>query len=164
MSLNEIIDKVKSFDCKTVEITGGEPLVQQEVHDLMKELCDMEYNVMIETGGSLPIDKIDKRVNIIMDLKCPSSQMSDKNNYDNISLLKNTDEIKFVIGNREDYLWAREIITKYDLTNKVNVLMSPVFEKIENNDIASWILEDKLNIRFQIQLHKFIWDPQTRGV
>lgn len=164
LSVDEIISEVEKYECNLVEITGGEPLVQLEVHELMTKLCDMNFNVMIETGGSLPIDRIDKRARIIMDLKCPSSGMTEKNYYDNINFIKQTDEIKFVIGNREDYLWAKEIIPKYDLLQKVTVLMSPVFDKIENLELASWILEDNLNVRFQIQLHKYIWDPQTRGV
>jgi 7-carboxy-7-deazaguanine synthase len=164
MEINEIIDNVKDYGCRLVEITGGEPLVQENVHELMTELCDLGYEVMIETGGSLPIENIDKRVKIIMDFKTPYSKMAHKNRYENINYLKPEDEVKFVIGSREDYLWCREIISKYDLLNKFAVLMSPVFGEVDNLDLANWILDDKLNVRFQIQLHKYIWQPETRGV
>lgn len=164
-SVEEIINEVKSFGCRLVEITGGEPLVQENVHILMKQLCDMGYDVMIETGGSLPIELIDNRVKVIMDLKTPYSKMEKKNRYENINYLKPNDEVKFVIGSREDYDWARTILSKYDLVNKVKqVLFSPVFDKVENIDLAKWILDDKLNVRFQLQMHKYIWHPETRGV
>jgi len=166
IEIDEIIKQVKSFNCKLVEITGGEPLVQSNVTELMTKLCDCGFSVMIETGGSLPIENIDKRVKIIMDLKTPYSKMETKNRYENISYLKLIDEVKFVIGSREDYDWSKNIISKYSLTEKVSqVLMSPVFGEIENIDLAAWILEDKLNnVRFQIQMHKYIWHPETRGV
>lgn len=164
-TIEEIISEVESFDCKLVEITGGEPLVQENVHILMKKLCDLGHEVLIETGGSLPIDNIDKRVKIIMDLKTPYSKMEKKNRYENIQYLKPTDEVKFVIGSREDYDWAKELLKKYDLLNKVEqVLLSPVFDKVENLELAEWILKDKLNVRFQLQMHKYIWHPETRGV
>lgn len=163
--IHEIIDKVKSYGCKLVEITGGEPLVQENVHILMSTLCDLGYEVMLETSGSLPIENVDKRVKVIMDLKTPYSKMEKKNRYENIQYLKPNDEVKFVIGNREDYEWAKEILNKYDLVNKVEqVLFSPVFDKVENIELANWILEDKLNVRFQLQMHKYIWHPETRGV
>ena len=164
-TIEEIISEVESFGCKLVEITGGEPLVQENVHILMKKLCDLGHEVLIETGGSLPIDNIDKRVKIIMDLKTPYSKMEKKNRYENIQYLKPTDEIKFVIGSREDYDWVKELLKKYDLLNKVEqVLFSPVFDKVENIELAEWILQDKLNVRFQLQMHKYIWHPETRGV
>lgn len=164
MTIEEIIHEVKKYDCNLIEITGGEPLVQENVHLLLKQLSDSGYKVMIETGGSLPINVIDKRVRIIMDLKTPSSKMINKNLYENISYLKPGDEVKFVIGNREDYDWAKEIIHKYKLDENYTVLISPVFNEIENIDLAGWILQDKLNARFQVQLHKYIWHPETRGV
>jgi 7-carboxy-7-deazaguanine synthase len=164
ISIEKIITEVKKYNCNLVEITGGEPLVQENVHDLMKQLSDFGYKVMIETGGSLSIKNIDKRVKIIMDLKTPSSKMMNKNLYENIDFLKKTDEVKFVIGNREDYDWSKETINKYNLTEKAVVLMSPVFNELQNIDLAKWILDDGLKVRFQIQLHKYIWHPETRGV
>jgi 7-carboxy-7-deazaguanine synthase len=164
MTIDEILSEIKKYDCKLVEITGGEPMVQENVNILMKQLCDSGYEVMIETGGSLSIKNIDKRVKIIMDLKTPSSKMENKNLYENVDYLKSCDEVKFVIGNREDYKWSKGIIKKYNLYDKVTVLMSPVFDELDNIDLANWILEDKLKVRFQVQLHKYIWHPQTRGV
>jgi len=165
MSIDDIIDEVKNFNCNLVEITGGEPLVQKEdCLELMKKLCDLNYNVMIETGGSISISEIDRRVKIIMDLKCPSSGMEKKNLYDNINYLKSNDELKFVIGNREDYNWSKEIIKKYSLEEKCIILFSPVFDKIQPVEIVNWILKDNLKVRFQLQLHKYIWHPQTKGV
>ena len=164
ISIKDIIAEVKKYNCNLVEITGGEPLVQENVHDLMKQLCDNGYKVMIETGGSLSIKNIDKRVKIIVDLKTPSSKMMNKNLYDNIDFLKQDDEVKFVIGSREDYDWSKEIINKYNLTKKAVILMSPVFNELQNIDLVKWILDDRLKVRFQIQLHKYIWHPETRGV
>jgi 7-carboxy-7-deazaguanine synthase len=130
----------------------------------MERLCNEGYHVMLETGGSLPIENIDKRVMIIMDLKCPSSGMLKKNNYDNITFLKPADEIKFVIGSREDYEWSKEIVNKYCLTGLCTILFSVVFGQLEPLILVEWILEDKLDVRFQLQMHKFIWDPAAKGV
>jgi len=164
ISIEQVIDEVKKYDCKLVEVTGGEPLVQEESIELMKRLCDEGYEVMLETGGSLSIKNVDSRVMIIMDLKCPSSGMLKKNLYENIDYIKPTDEIKFVIGNREDYEWSKGIIEKYNLPSKCSILISVVFGELEPITLAEWILQDKLNVRFQLQMHKFIWDPTTKGV
>lgn len=164
-SVKEIINEVKKYNCNLVEITGGEPLVQMnECVDLMEQLCNEGFNVMIETGGSLTIKNIDPRVKIIMDLKCPSSKMEKKNLYENINYLKKTDELKFVIGDREDYDWSLSIINKYNLSDKCEILFSIVFGKLEPVQLVNWILEDKLKVRFQLQMHKFIWHPETKGV
>ncbi len=164
LSIGEIIEQIDKFDCKLVEITGGEPLVQKESLELMKILCDKGYNVMLETGGSISIKEIDPRVKIIMDLKCPSSGMVKKNFYENINFLKKDDEVKFVIGSKEDYIWTKEILKKYDIDSKCEVLFSVVFGKLEPVKLVEWILEDKLNVRFQLQMHKFIWEPTAKGV
>ena len=163
-SIGEIIKEVKKYGCQLVEVTGGEPLVQEESLDLMKKLCDEGFDVMLETGGSLPIENVDKRVLIVMDLKCPSSKMEKKNLYENIEHLKPADEVKFVIGNREDYYWAKEIISKYNLRNKCEIIFSVVFGELEPVTLVNWIIEDKLGVRFQLQLHKYIWHPETKGV
>jgi 7-carboxy-7-deazaguanine synthase len=163
-SIEEILAEIKNFDCNLVEITGGEPLIQKEVFLLMKILCDKGKNVMIETGGSLSIKEIDQRVRVIMDLKCPSSKMTHKNLYENISYLKPNDEVKFVIGNQEDYDWAKNIIEQYKLTERCGVLFSNVFSELEPIHLAEWILKDNLKVRFQIQMHKYIWNPAKRGV
>jgi len=164
MTIDEILTEIKNYDCKLIEITGGEPLFQKESFDLMKRLCDEGYRVLLETSGSLSIENVDKRVTIIMDLKTPSSKMMKKNLYSNIKFLKPDDEIKFVIGTREDYEWAKKIIEEYDLKNKCKILMGCVFGELPNVELASWILEDKLPVRFQMQLHKYIWEPERRGV
>jgi len=164
-SIEQVINKIKEFDCRLVEITGGEPLVQdEECRQLMMKLCEEGFEVMLETGGSLPIKGIDDRVKIIMDLKCPSSGMMKKNLYENIDFLKADDELKFVIGNREDYEWTREIIGKYEPDKKCSILLSVVFGRLEPVTLVEWMLEDKLKARFQLQMHKFIWQPDTKGV
>lgn len=161
---DQVLAEIKKYNCKLVEITGGEPLVQKDVFKLMQSLCDSGYNVLLETGGSLSIKEVDNRVKIIMDLKCPSSNMMDKNLYGNIEYLKETDEVKFVIGNREDYEWSKKTIVNFNLSENHTVLFSNVFGELEPITLAEWILEDNLNVRFQIQLHKYIWDPMKRGV
>ena len=163
-SIDKIVEEVKKYDCKLVELTGGEPLVQDESLVLMKRLCDEGFEVMLETGGSLPIENVDKRVQIILDLKCPSSKMMKKNLYENINFIKQNDEVKFVIGSREDFDWTKEIIEKYNLTEKCEVLMSVVFGELDPKTLVEWILEEKLNVRYQLQMHKFIWEPEERGV
>jgi 7-carboxy-7-deazaguanine synthase len=165
MSVQQVIDEVEKFKCQLVEVTGGEPLVQmEECLDLMKKLCDLGYEVMIETGGSICIKDIDTRVKIIMDLKCPSSGMEKKNLYENIKYLKPVDELKFIIGNRKDYEWSIQIIKKYNLFRKCEILFSVVFGELEPVELVNWILEDKLDVRFQLQMHKYIWHPETKGV
>jgi len=164
-SVKDVIAKVGEYDCKLVEITGGEPLVQdQECRELMTTLCNKGYEVLLETGGSLPINEIDNRVKIVMDLKCPSSGMMKKNLYDNINFLKKNDELKFVMGSREDYEWTKEIIKNYRLEEKCELLFSVVFGKLEPLDLVEWMLQDKVKARFQLQMHKFIWQPDKKGV
>jgi len=137
-------------------------LLQKGVYALMSKLISRRYQVSLETGGSLPIDEVDSEVKIILDIKCPGSGMSGKNLWDNLGKLKTIDEVKFVILDRQDYDYAKEICQKYDLTT--NVLFSPVFDQLESRTLVEWILEDGLNVRLNLQLHKFIWDPQTKGV
>ncbi len=163
-TIEKAIRKVEEHGCNLVEVTGGEPLMQKDVFPFMTQLCDKGFDVMLETSGSLPIEKVDKRIKIIMDLKTPSSGMMNKNLYENIEYLKPNDEVKFVIGTQEDYNWSKEQIEKFGLTEKANVLFSPVFNSIEPKQIVEWILNDKLNVRFQLQIHKYIWEPETRGV
>lgn len=163
-SINEILDEIQKYNCKLVEITGGEPLVQSEVHQLIDLLIENNYSVMMETNGSCDISQVNKEVKIIMDLKCPMSGMFDKNNYSNINYLKSTDEVKFVISNKEDYNWVKFVIKENDLGNKCIILLSCNSSILAKDELASWILEDSLNVRFHIQLHKIIWNPETRGV
>lgn len=163
-TIGEILTEINKFDCNLVEVTGGEPLIQKEVLPLVKILCDSGYDVLIETGGSLSIKEVDQRVKVIMDFKCPSSKMAEKNLFENINYLKKNDEVKFVIGNREDYDWSKNVIDKYQLTEKCAVLFSNVFSELEPVQLAEWILNDNLKVRFQIQMHKYIWSPTKRGV
>ena len=164
MSLDEITAKVKEYNCNLVQVTGGEPLFQEECPGLLTRLCDAGFKVLLETGGSLPVKDLDNRVIVIMDLKTPSSGMVRKNMYENIDYLKDVDEVKFVIGSREDYDWSRDIISRYNLTGKCKILFSVVFGKMDPRTLVEWILEDKLDVRFQLQMHKFIWSPETKGV
>jgi 7-carboxy-7-deazaguanine synthase len=164
MSIDEILNKIKNYSCKLVEVTGGEPLVQKGCIDLLQKLVDLDYKVLLETSGSLTIKDVPKEVINIIDFKCPSSNMKKKNLWENINYLKLDDEVKFVIGNREDYDWAKNKIKKYNLTNTCKVLMSPTYKEIESKMITEWILKDNLNIRFQVQLHKEIWPEEERGV
>jgi 7-carboxy-7-deazaguanine synthase len=164
-SLDEVFGEVLNFECPLVEITGGEPLLQRNVLPLMAALCDADRTVLIETSGAHDISGIDPRVHRIMDLKTPSSGEVARNLYGNIALLNNRDEVKFVIGSRDDYEWSREQIECHQLANRVKaVLLSPVFGRIEPRQIVEWMLEDRLSARFQLQIHKFIWEPRARGV
>jgi 7-carboxy-7-deazaguanine synthase len=164
MTIDAILQKVKEYQCKIIEITGGEPLFQENVHVLIKQLCDKNYEVMIETGGHRDISTIDPRAKRIMDIKCPGSKMETHNRWKNIEALTVRDEVKFVIADEADYNWSKKIIEQYQLDKKCTVLFSPVFGKLENRTLAEWILRDRLDVRFQLQMHKYIWDPNKRGV
>ncbi|HGY56796.1 MAG TPA: 7-carboxy-7-deazaguanine synthase QueE [Caldithrix abyssi] len=163
-TLQQIMQEIKEYACDLVEITGGEPLIQKNVYPLMTNLADAGYTVLLETGGHLNIAQVDPRVRRIVDIKCPSSGESDKVHWDNIALLTDLDEVKFVIGDREDYEWAKAILEKYNLNERCPVLFAPVFGQLKNKHLAEWILEDRLNVRFQLQMHKYIWPPEQRGV
>jgi len=165
MTLDEILQEVRSFGCPLVEVTGGEPLLQPNCIPLLSMLCDAGFTVLLETSGAHDIAAVDPRVHRIMDLKTPSSGECGRNLYGNIAHLTARDELKFVIGSREDYEWTREQMREHGLDAKVRaVLLSPVFGKIAPSDIVAWMLEDKLPARFQLQMHKFIWEPRARGV
>ena len=165
MTVPEIIERVLAFSCSLVEITGGEPLLQKNVLPLMKQLCDLGKTVLIETSGAHDISGIDPRVYRIMDLKTPGSGETERNRYQNIPYLTKNDEVKFVIGSREDYLWSREKIAEFDLSERCGtVLFSPMFGRIEPREIVEWLLEDNLAVRFQLQMHKFIWSPEMKSV
>ena len=164
MSIDEILQKVENFGIHLVEITGGEPLMQDNVYTLMKRLIEKGYKVMLETGGSISLERVPKDVIKIMDLKCPGSGEQDKNNLDNLKLLAPHDEVKFVILDRKDYEWSRDIIKKYKINETAHILISPVFDKLELKEMVKWILEDQLPVRLQTQLHKIIWDKNTIGV
>lgn len=165
MTAEEIVAEIQRIGCQFVEFTGGEPLEQEEVIPLMSMLCDMGYTVAVETGGHIDISAIDERVCRVMDVKCPDSRMSSLNRLENLEILRSNDEVKFVLASRQDYEFAREIVERYDLTTRTAaVLFSCVFDAVAFRTVAEWILQDGLNVRFQLQLHKFIWDPNQRGV
>ncbi|MFL6545784.1 MAG: 7-carboxy-7-deazaguanine synthase QueE [Candidatus Udaeobacter sp.] len=164
-TLQGVIDAVASFRCSLVEITGGEPLLQKNVLPLMSMLCDAGYTVLLETSGAHDISKVDSRVHRIMDLKTPGSGEVEKNLWANIDYLTLRDEVKFVMGSREDYEWSRDKVQRYGLSSRCNaVLFSPIFGRIDPRQIVEWILADNLDVRFQLQMHKFIWSPTQRGV
>ena len=164
MSIDEILQKVENFGIHLVEITGGEPLMQDNVYTLMRRLIEKGYKVMLETGGSISLERVPKDVIKIMDLKCPGSGEQEKNNLDNLKLLVPHDEVKFVILDKKDYEWSRDIIKRYKINETAHILISPVFDKLELKEIVKWILEDRLPVRLQTQLHKIIWDKNTIGV
>ncbi|MEY2489180.1 MAG: 7-carboxy-7-deazaguanine synthase [Verrucomicrobiota bacterium] len=164
-TLKEIVDAVATFQCPLVEVTGGEPLLQKNVLPLMTMLAEAGHTVLLETSGAHDISKVDPRVHRIMDLKTPGSGESARNLFSNIEHLTERDEVKFVIGSREDYEWSREQVERYALTQRCRaVLFSPIFGRIDPREIVEWILADKLPVRFQLQMHKFIWTPTTQGV
>ena len=165
MSVDEVMDAVRACDCPVVEITGGEPLLQKEVYPLMQRLLDEGLTVMLETGGHRSIADVPARVIRIMDVKCPGSGESHRNDWTNMEHLTQTDEVKFVIKDRGDYEFAREVVAKHSLVPRVAaVLFSPVHGILDSKQLAAWILEDRLEVRLQLQVHKYIWDPGTRGV
>jgi 7-carboxy-7-deazaguanine synthase len=164
MALDTILDRVASYRCNLVEVTGGEPLLQPGCLDLMTALCDAGYEVLLETGGSLDIGPVDARVHRIVDVKCPGSGMADRNRWSNLPLLTARDEVKFVIADRADFLWACEIERSRSLSSQCIVHFSPVFGTVSPTDLATWMLEAGVRGRLQIQLHKYLWDPQRRGV
>lgn len=159
-----ILDRVLSFRCPLVEITGGEPLVQAEVLPLMTQLADAGLTVLLETSGAHDIGAVDRRIHIIMDLKCPDSGECAGNRWANLAALKPTDQIKFVIASRGDFDWAGNVIRAQALDCRFTVLLSPVFGQVTPLELANWLLESGLQVRMQLQMHKFIWDPQARGV
>lgn len=163
-SVDEVLERVGSIGCRLVEITGGEPLAQPEAFALVTKLCDAGYTVLIETSGAMDIAVVDQRAHVILDVKCPGSGMTDRMYWPNLGKLTMKDEAKFVLADRQDYDWAREIMSRYQLTERCVVLFSPVFGRLEPRQLAEWVLADRLPVRFQLQIHKFIWAPDMRGV
>lgn len=164
MSMDEVLSLVSEYGVKLVEITGGEPLMSEDAPELARKLIKEGYKVLLETNGSVDISPVPKEAVVIMDIKTPSSLMSDQNRPENIPLLKSTDEVKFVISDREDYLWSRDLVHKHGLSNKCTVLLAPAFGQIEPSTLVGWMLEDSLRVRLNLQLHKIIFDPNQRGV
>jgi 7-carboxy-7-deazaguanine synthase len=164
MGLEQVLSEVAEYGCSLVEVTGGEPLHQPDALVLLSRLCDAEYEVLLETSGAVDIGAVDHRTHIIMDVKCPGSGMTDRMYWPNLDKLSSKDEVKFVLQDRADYEWARDFLARHDLAKRCAVLFSPVFGRLDLQSLAEWILADRLPVRFQAQLHKFIWSPDRRGV
>ena len=164
--LDSILATVKKFDCSLIEITGGEPLIQNETPDLISTLINNGYTVLLETNGSQDISAVDTRCTRIVDIKCPSSGMDNKNYWKNLDYITPNDQLKFVIAHRQDYLYAKKVLDAAAIKRikKLLINFSPVFNEIDLKDLAEWILEDNLPVRLQIQLHKYIWGEYRRGV
>ncbi len=164
-SLDDVIAEVERYQCPLVEITGGEPLLQDEVYPLMERLLELGHTVMLETGGHRSIARVPAAVLKIVDVKCPGSGESHRNHWENLSLVGPNDEVKFVLQDRADYEFAREVIAQHGLHGKAGaLLLSPVHGVLHPRLLAEWVLADRLQVRVQLQLHKFIWSPETRGV
>lgn len=157
MTFDEILQQMKTFNSPYVTVTGGEPMAQKSCTGFLKMLCDTGYNVSLETSGALSLSDVDPRVVKVMDLKTPGSGESEKNLFSNIDNLDNKDQLKFVICNRHDYDWSKEVIKNYNLTQRCEILLSPSFGQVDIKSLAQWILQDQLHVRLQAQLHKVIW-------
>lgn len=162
--LDAILDEVREFECPLVEVTGGEPLLQIESFALIRALLDEGYLVLVETSGAIAIDQVDPRAVIILDIKCPGSGMSATMRWENLSRLKEKDEVKFVIADETDYHWAKTVLQEYPSLREKIIHFSPVFGEMEPRQLAEWILRDRLSVRLQMQIHKRIWDPTMKGV
>ena len=165
VSVDDVVSQVRSYGCGLVEITGGEPLLQRDVYPLMSSLLEHGHEVLIETGGHISVSQVPEDVVRIIDVKCPGSGESEKNDWSNMDSLRPRDEVKFVIRDRADYDYARRVVAEYNLTDRVAaVLFSPVHGVLAPAELAAWILEDKLPVRLQLQTHKYIWGADVRGV
>jgi 7-carboxy-7-deazaguanine synthase len=165
MGVDEVISEVDKYGCDVVEITGGEPLLQKDVYPLMEQLIANGRTVLLETGGHIAVDRVPEAVFRVIDVKCPGSGEAEKNHWPNLDQLRPHDEVKFVIKDRADYEYARDVVQRHQLIGRcAAVLFSPVHGVLEAKMLAKWILEDRLPVRLQLQAHKYIWDAHTRGV
>lgn len=160
MNISLIVDEVAGYDTRNVCVTGGEPLAQPGCQALLSQLCDLGLSVLLETSGAIDISEVDDRVCVVMDIKTPASGEESRNRWENLNELKDKDQIKFVLCSRDDYEWAKVILARYALTDKCSVLLSPAWGQLSERELAEWILEDRLDVRFQIQLHKHLWGDQ----
>ena len=165
-SLEDVRTRVHSFGCNLVEITGGEPLAQREAFELIRRLCDDNFEVLIETGGYVSTADVDERAKIILDVKCPASGEEPRNHWPNLERLRaDKDEVKFVVADEGDWEYAQTVIHKYDLQTRAKaILISPAWEQIDLKALADWVAASGLNVRMQLQLHKYIWGADVRGV
>ena len=164
MTEDDVIESVRSAGVRLVEITGGEPLLQESSRSLAERLLNENYTVLIETNGSINVENIDRRAVVILDVKTPGSGMSNKMDLQNLERLKQTDEVKFVVTGREDYEWTKNIISAYALTGRCHILISPAYGILSPESLAVWMADDRLQARFNLQLHKYIFNPERRGV
>jgi 7-carboxy-7-deazaguanine synthase len=166
VSIDAIMAQVNAFACKLVEVTGGEPLAQKEALKLIERLCDQDYEVLVETGGYVSTAGLDPRAKVILDIKCPASGEEPRNDWSNLERLRaDKDEVKFVIADEGDWLYAKNVIKKYNLESRTNaVLISPAWGLVDLEALANWVADSGLNVRMQLQLHKYIWGPEVKGV
>jgi len=166
LSIDAVLAQVRSMGCNLVEVTGGEPLAQPQAFTLINKLCDEGYEVLVETGGYVSTETVDPRAKIILDVKCPGSGEDARNHWPNLDVLRaDKDEVKFVITNRSDWDFACDIIERFDLEKRAKaVLISPIWNGVDLQEVAGWITSSGLNVRMQIQMHKYIWGPEARGV
>ncbi len=165
-TIEAVLERVRAFGCPLVEVTGGEPLAQREAFDLIARLCDAGYEVLIETGGYVSTEAVDPRAKIILDVKCPASGEAERNQWPNLDRLRaDKDEVKFVVADRGDWEFTTEIVAKYQLEERAKaVLISPAWGQIDLQELSNWIVQSGLNVRLQLQLHKYIWGPDMHGV
>jgi 7-carboxy-7-deazaguanine synthase len=166
LALDEIMAQVRAFNCNLVEVTGGEPLAQKQALALIEKLCSEGYEVLVETGGYCSTEAVDPRASIILDVKCPASGEEARNHWPNLERLRaDKDEVKFVVANYDDWLYSLDVIQRYELIKRAKaVLISPAWGMIDLKDLADWVAQCGLDIRMQLQLHKYVWDPEARGV
>ena len=160
MNIDDIIAQTRRYNTSFVTVTGGEPLAQKSCIDLLSRLCDAGFHVSLETSGAILVDKVDARVEKVVDIKTPASTEDAKNKFENIALLQGDDQVKFVICDESDYLWSRQIIEQYQLVDRCEILFSPSYGQLDATVLADWILRDQLQVRFQVQLHKYLWGDQ----
>lgn len=166
VSIEDVLNQVRNFGCRLVEVTGGEPLAQREAFDLIRRLCDEDYEVLIETGGYVSTEDLDQRAKVILDVKCPASGEAERNHWPNLARLRpDMDEVKFVVADRLDWDFARKVVQDYGLESRAkSILIAPAWEQIDLQDLAEWIADSRLNLRMQLQMHKYIWGADARGV
>jgi 7-carboxy-7-deazaguanine synthase len=166
MSIEAVMDQVRHYRCQLVEVTGGEPLAQKQGFELIRQLCEAGYEVLVEAGGYISTAELDPRAKVILDVKCPGSGEEPRNDWSNLDRIRpDKDEIKFVIADRDDWEYAKQVIAKWDLESRAKaVLISPVWGQVDLQQLADWVSGSGLNVRMQLQLHKYIWGPEVRGV
>ena len=157
IDIEAIISNIKQYNTPHITVTGGEPLAQKNCIELLNQLCNLNYDVSLETSGAILVDQVDKRVVKVLDVKTPASKEDSKNKFENFMFLNAKDQVKFVICDENDYRWSKQLIDEHKLESRCEILFSPSHDQLEATVLANWVLKDKLNVRFQIQLHKYLW-------